>query len=230
MLNKTYTITPISECVLRLSFHDTNPQATITQCMQALEKVRYIIDLIPAYTTLTIIYDVVQILDKPAPVDWMTAAVLHATNVPLQIADVSTNIVQIPVCYGGIYGPDLETLAALHDLTAAEVIERHCAPIYDIPMLGFAPGFPYLSGLDTRLATPRKQTPALRIPKGAVGIAGLQTGIYSIETPGGWHIIGRTPIDLFQPTKTPPTLLTAGDRLQFVPITAKQFETLGAKQ
>lgn len=230
MLNETYTITPISEHALRLSFHDAHPQAMITQCMQALEQVHYIIDLVPAYTTLTIIYDVVQLLDQASPLDWMTAAVLDATNVPLRLADVSTPIIKIPVCYGSTYGPDLETLAALHNMSTTEVIERHCTPIYDISMLGFAPGFPYLSGLDTRLATPRKQTPALRIPKGAVGIAGAQTGIYSIETPGGWHIIGRTPIDLFQPIKTPPTLLKAGDRLQFVPITAKQFETLEAKK
>lgn len=230
MLNETYTITPISEHALRLSFHDAHPQKMITQCMQALEQVRYIIDLVPAYTTLTIIYDVVQLLDQTSPLDWMTAAVLDATNVPLRLKDVSTSIIEIPVCYGGKYGPDLEMLAACHNMSTTEVIERHCAPIYDISMLGFAPGFPYLTGLDAQLATPRKQTPALRIPKGAVGIAGAQTGIYPIETPGGWHIIGRTPLDLFQPANMPPTLLTAGDRLQFVPISATEFEALEVKK
>lgn len=223
MLNKMYTITAINEYAVRLSFHDTN---AIMQCVRCFEKLPYILDVIPAYTTITVIYDVVQLLHKKVhPHEWMTAAILDITNVPLQSIEHTTRIVDIPVCYGGDYGPDLRALAMTHHMTVSEVIERHCKPIYDIPMLGFAPGFPYLRGLDAQLATPRKQTPALRIPQGSVGIAGAQTGIYSIETPGGWHIIGRTPLALFQPEKTPPVLLKAGDRLRFVPISAAQFES-----
>jgi inhibitor of KinA len=134
--------------------------------------------------------------------------------------------VEIPVCYGGDFGPDLDLVASHAQLTPAEVIARHAAPEYLVYMVGFAPGFPYLGGLDAGLATPRRTQPRPLVPAGAVGIAGAQTGIYSLPTPGGWQLIGRTPRRLFDPGRNQPSLLQAGDRLRFVPISEAEFQQL----
>ena len=134
--------------------------------------------------------------------------------------------VEIPVCYGGDYGPDLGEVAAAHGLTPAQVIERHSGVDYLVYFLGFLPGFPYLGGLDPSLATPRRATPRRSVPAGSVGIAGAQTGVYPLETPGGWQIIGRTPICLYDPHRQPPTLLAAGAYVRFISITARQFEEI----
>lgn len=141
-----------------------------------------------------------------------------------------TRTVTIPVCYGGEFGPDLEYVASVHALTPDEVIAIHTAGEYLVHMLGFAPGFPYLGGLSARIATPRRATPRLRVEAGTVGIGGEQTGIYPLATPGGWQCIGRTPIALFRPNDNPPSLLTAGDRVRFTPISIQEyFEHQGAK-
>ncbi|MBO1911088.1 5-oxoprolinase subunit PxpB, partial [Microvirga sp. 3-52] len=118
-------------------------------------------------------------------------------------------------------GPDLEYVAKSNNLSIEEVIQIHSENEYLVYMIGFAPGFPFLGGMDKRIATPRKETPRLTIPSGSVGIAGKQTGVYPLETPGGWQIIGRTPLDLFLPDMSPPTLLEAGDKIRFMPVSAK---------
>lgn len=128
------------------------------------------------------------------------------------------NVVQIPVVYGGEEGPDLEIVAEYAGLTPQEVIELHTSVIYPVGMIGFAPGFPYLSGLPEAIHAPRKTTPRSTIPAGSVGIAGGQTGVYSISTPGGWQIIGRTTTALFLPDQQPPSLVQAGDAIQFVAV------------
>ena len=134
------------------------------------------------------------------------------------ISQAESRVVEIPVIYGGEYGPDLAYVAEQNNLTPQEVIDIHTGGDYLVYMLGFAPGFPFLGGLDKRIATPRRQTPRLKIEAGSVGIAGEQTGVYPLATPGGWQIIGRTAVDLFLPSETPPTLLRAGDRIRFVAV------------
>lgn len=134
------------------------------------------------------------------------------------IKQAASRVVEIPVLYGGEYGPDLAYVAEFNNLTPQEVIEIHTSRDYLVYMLGFAPGFPFLGGLDPRIATPRKQTPRLKIEAGSVGIAGEQTGVYPFTTPGGWQIIGRTSVDLFLPNETPPTYLRPGDRVRFVAV------------
>lgn len=134
--------------------------------------------------------------------------------------------VEIPVCYGMEFGPDLDVVAAIHGLTSDAVVALHAAPVYDVVMVGFTPGFPYLSGLDKRLETPRKASPRKVVPAGSVGIADRQTGIYSIDSPGGWQIIGRTPVRLFDPERADPFLVKPGDRLLFTPIPREDFEGL----
>ena len=133
----------------------------------------------------------------------------------------------IPVCYGGT-GPDLAFVAKHTGLTEAEVIRRHTGRDYRIYMLGFLPGFPYLGGLDPGLFTPRLQNPRTAIPAGSVGIGGEQTGIYPVASPGGWQLIGRTPLDLFDPERPP--RYAAGDRIRFTAITAEQFAKLAEKE
>jgi inhibitor of KinA len=137
--------------------------------------------------------------------------------------------VEIPVCYGGEFGEDLGTLALAHELAPARLIALHSAPLYFVGMLGFMPGFPYLCGLDERLVTPRRSTPRARVPAGSVAIGGEHTGIYPLETPGGWHLIGRTPLTLFDLAADPPSLLRAGDHVRFVPIVAEDFERIAGE-
>ena len=131
---------------------------------------------------------------------------------------LSGEMLEIEVRYGGADGPDLVTLANTHGLDPHEFVARHCAPTYQVAMLGFAPGFPYLLGLDASLHSPRRSTPRVRVPAGSVAIGGSQTGIYPSELPGGWHLIGRTQIRLFDAARNPPCLLKPGDRVRFVPI------------
>lgn len=125
--------------------------------------------------------------------------------------------VDIPVTYGGDYGPDLKTVAEHCGMTPKQVVERHAAGRYVVYFLGFQPGFPYLGGLDEALFTPRRAEPRVQVPAGSVGIGGNQTGIYPLSTPGGWQLIGQTSLALFQPTQTPPVLLRPGDRVRFIP-------------
>jgi inhibitor of KinA len=134
--------------------------------------------------------------------------------------------VEIPVCYGGEFGPDLQEVAALHSLTPAQAIKAHAAAIYTVCFLGFAPGFAYLGGLPDTLATPRLATPRRKVPAGSVGIAGQQTGVYPFSTPGGWRLVGRTPLKMFRPDREAMSLLMIGDRVRFTPITREQFSAL----
>ncbi|MFD0697336.1 5-oxoprolinase subunit PxpB [Paenibacillus sp. GCM10027628] len=197
-------------------------------------------ETVTAYTTITIFYDSYAVFANQAdpsraalqlPFERVLAYIEKMISEYEQkstaISHHSYDIVEIPVCYGGLFGPDLEEVAVYHGIAAEEVIRHHTSPIYPVYMIGFAPGFPYLGGMDDRIATPRRTIPRVRIPAGSVGIGGSQTGIYPLETPGGWNLIGRTPLALFQPrASNPPSLLKVGDQVRFVPITPEQFDLL----
>ena len=170
-------------------------------------------DLVPAYATLAVHYDPAVWLGGPLGLE---LARLWAGRAGAAVPE--PRLVELPVCYGGEFGPDLAEVASRCGLAEAEIIARHSAAEYRVYMLGFAPGFAYLGGLDPAIAAPRRQTPRLKVPAGSVGIAGMQTGIYPLETPGGWQIIGRSPRPLFRPASAEPCLLRPGDRLRFVPI------------
>lgn len=193
------------------------------------------VEYIPAFTTVTIFYDPVSLYEQRktdfsanepiiSPYEklrlFLEAALKQLSDQP----PAAGNTVEIPVLYGGEMGPDLSEVAAYHQISEEEVIRIHSEGDYHVFMIGFTPGFPYIGGLSEKIATPRKTSPRLKIPKGSVGIAGEQTGVYSLETPGGWQIIGRTPISLFRPEHNPPSYLKAGDRVRFVPITAEEYE------
>ncbi|MFD1872586.1 5-oxoprolinase subunit PxpB [Hymenobacter bucti] len=184
---------------------------------------------VPAFTTLTVYYDpwLVSAQGHYSPYERVCEILqqrLRAAPTTAPAAALAT--VEVPVCYGGDLGPDLEAVARHTGLAPAEVIAHHTAPTYLVHMIGFAPGFPYLGGMDARLATPRRAEPRPLVPAGAVGIAGAQTGIYSLPTPGGWQLIGRTSLRLFDPAAASPSLLHAGQHLRFVPIGEAEFQRL----
>lgn len=134
--------------------------------------------------------------------------------------------VEIPVCYGADFGPDLSEVAAMHSMTPAQVVELHASTTYEVYFLGFVPGFAYLGELPTALVTPRLPTPRRKVSPGSVGIAGSQTGVYPFATPGGWRLLGRTPAQMFRPDRDAMNLLSIGDRVRFTPITQEQFAAL----
>jgi len=136
------------------------------------------------------------------------------------------NVTEVPTVYGGEYGRDLDFVAEHNGLSPEEVVRVHASKAYLIYMLGFIPGFAYLGGMCPRIATPRLPTPRAKIPAGSVGIAGDQTGIYPAESPGGWRLIGRTPLELFHPEADPPVLLQMGNYVRFVQITAEEFSRI----
>lgn len=141
-------------------------------------------------------------------------------------SDESKRVIEIPVCYGGVFGPDIETVAQHAGLSVSEVVSLHAGHDYLIDMLGFFPGFAYLGGLDERLHTPRLATPRTVIEAGSVGIGGAQTGIYPLASPGGWQLIGRTPLRPYDPAREEPILYRAGDYLRFVPITETEYHAI----
>jgi inhibitor of KinA len=186
-----------------------------------------LLEVVMAFTSLTVYYDPIvlrRLFPKmKSPAQKVVAFIEQALSQIDQEPNVESKQIEIPVCYGGKWGEDLAEVAEYNGLTEEEVIEIHSGVEYLVYMVGFAPGFPYLGGMSQRIATPRRTTPRLSIPAGSVGIAGSQTGIYPLATPGGWQIIGRTPLHLFNPDRHPPSLVQAGDRIRFVPITEEAF-------
>ena len=183
---------------------------------------------VPAYTSLTVFFDLLTLLDAPLPgKTGFDKARTYLLGLNEQEGDFEqtgqSKIITIPVCYGGPFGADLEYVADFTKLNSDAVIKLHSEVVYKVCMVGFIPGFAYLGGLNPLLEIPRKATPA-KVSPGAVGIAGCQTGIYPLETPGGWQIIGRTPTCLFDAKRPEPSLLKANDKVKFEPISVSEFE------
>ena len=180
-----------------------------------------VVELVPSYRSILAYYDPLQV-SLPE-----LEELLRSLEESSEEATVTApKVVELPTVYGGDYGPDLGHVAESNDLTSAEVIRIHSGTDYLIYMMGFAPGFPYLGGLSERIATPRLQTPRTSVPAGSVGIAERQTGVYPNAGPGGWQLIGRTPVRIFDPQREPPVLLEAGDYLRFVPVTVDTYRGL----
>jgi inhibitor of KinA len=207
--------------VVRLGDHiDPDTLRSVRALAHLLDRrgVPGMLEYVPAFTTITVYYDLLgSSLEEICGALERLAAKAAAGEEPPQ------PLVTIPVCYGGVYGEDLEWVARHAGMTAEDVIEVHAGAEYVVGMMGFAPGFPYLAGLPERIAAPRRASPRVRVPAGSVGIAGSQTGIYPLETPGGWQLIGRTPLTLFRPWENPPTLLRAGHQVRFQPIGEEQY-------
>jgi KipI family sensor histidine kinase inhibitor len=178
-------------------------------------------EIIPSYRSLLISYDPRVIGFKD-----LTDQVKSIEKTLSRGKILEHRRIEIPTLYGGEFGPDLDFVASLHGLTPEEVVRIHSSQDYLVYMLGFTPGFPYLGGNLEEIATPRLKTPRIKVPAGSVGIAENQTGIYPIESPGGWQIIGRTPVNLFNPLRPPHFLLAAGDMVRFIPIDEEQYMDL----
>ena len=221
-----YTLETLGEDALLLRFGneiDATANDRVHALARQIEQLRppWLRDLVPAYASLALFVDANGFDD--AALDPLAEAQCWLRQQAFVFDDVriAGRLVEIPVHYGGRHGPDLADVAAHAGLAGHEVIARHCEGVYRVAMLGFAPGFPYLLGLDSRLSTPRLDTPRTRVEAGSVGIGGAQTGIYPQAGPGGWRIIGWTACTLFDPARDPPTLLTPGDRVRFVAATGE---------
>ena len=179
---------------------------------------------IPAYQSLTLCFNPLK-TDSAK----IIRQVKQLVKIPLTSCDKTARLIKIPVCYEPLFAPDFEVVMDKCRLTREQVIERHCSVPYLVHMLGFSPGFLYLGGLDKTLFCPRKATPEKRVPAGSVGIGGEQTGIYPQATPGGWQIIGRTPLKLFKADSDNPFIAEPLDRIQFYPIDANEYSQLSEK-
>ncbi|TAM94163.1 MAG: 5-oxoprolinase subunit PxpB [Rhodanobacteraceae bacterium] len=240
-----FVIEPLAEDALLLRFGEGIDMETNARVHAAARGLRAaglpgVTDVAPAYATLLLRFVPGDWLDGTGehPFARITAA-LHEILGPGLCRDDEQRIAErerkmdrtaeIPVCYGGDFGPDLDAVAAHAHVSPDDVVVRHAAGEYTVAMLGFAPGFPYLLGLDPTLWVPRHANPRTRVPAGSVAIGGAQTGIYPRELPGGWHLIGRTPLALFDPARAPPCLLAPGDRVRFHVIDANEFARLAER-
>lgn len=220
---KRYRMQPLGDSAVLVQVGKAIAEETfqrVSALAGCLEKwpVPGMVEFVPAFTTVTVYYDLVK-----ASYAQVVAHLEQLLDALLLEGSDKAKVVEIPVCYGGEYGPDLEEVARHNGLSVDEVIALHSGGEYLVYMIGFAPGFPYLGGMSERIAMPRRSSPRAQIPVGSVGIAGMQTGVYPIETPGGWQLIGRTPLALFRPEENPPSLLQAGNKVRFRPISADEF-------
>ena len=175
------------------------------------------IESIPAYSSLLVLYEPLVVNPKKM-VTWIKERIGTCS----WEQELPSRLIEVPVVYGGKQGVDLDTVAKAHSLTSEEVIQMHSQVEYKVAMMGFSPGFVYLSGMDESLSTPRLSSPRTLVPPGSVGIASNQTGIYSVQSPGGWQLIGRTPLSLFNPLNANPFVFSPGDRIRFKPISLKE--------
>ena len=232
----TYHIFPLGDSALTIDFGNVisptiNDRVRKLAAFFSRNPFAGMVETVPAYGSLTIFYDPVKVRQAGARFETVWAAVAdkaekalaHPANSVL-LDETQRPLVKIPVCYDLEFALDLESVAENSRLSVKEVVKIHTTPVYRVFMIGFLPGFPYLGEVDARLSVRRKSAPRPRVPRGSVGLAGRQTGIYSLESPGGWQIVGKTPLALFDPQSEPPMLLRAGDRVQFQEIDRDAFE------
>ncbi|MDP9185909.1 MAG: 5-oxoprolinase subunit PxpB [Verrucomicrobiota bacterium] len=206
-----------------------NAVLTAQHCL-VTARIPAVVEIAPAYTTVALFYDPVRAVDAGAPVEnifgWIEQRIRQALSNTGEIQPdrIETSLVEIPVCYETEFALDLDEVARHAGVHWKEAVDLHCGAEYRVHCVGFTPGFPFLGGLPRKIATPRRDIPRKEIPAGSVAIGGRQTGIYPVKSPGGWNVIGRTPLRLFDPEKDPPALLRAGDRVRFRSITREEFE------
>ena len=222
-------IIPASDSALLVEFGDSIDYAinarvyAVQRSIEASEVNDAVEEFIPSYRSLLVEYDASK-YSYAEIADRVAVCVENADDQVSSIVATDEDAHQIPVAYGGEFGPDLETVAEHAGLAVDEVIAIHSGVDYHVFMLGFAPGFPYLGGMDERIACPRLATPRTMVPAGSVGIAEAQTGVYPNASPGGWQLIGRTPMALFDVDSDPPVAMLPGTKVNFVPITYEEYE------
>lgn len=221
-----YSFSPLGDQAIIIEVgHEINAEThnqirAITSLLET-DPPEWMTEFIPAFTTVSISYNPLHILYGEAKSELKTL-LKNADNIKIP----QPLTIEIPVCYGGDYGPDLEFVARHNGLRTEEVIQIHTSGAYTVHMIGFAPGFPYLGGMSGKIAAPRRDSPRAQTPERSVGIAGNQTGVYPISTPGGWQLIGRTPLRLFLPDQEVPSLLRSGDSIVFRQISEEEFQEM----
>jgi inhibitor of KinA len=229
-------IDPLGDSALIVRVVDEfQPDTSLAAALAALRHLEAaaipgVIELAPAYTTIGVFFDPARIESATAdnsPFDILAAKIQSVLNASAfaDETESAAQAVEIPVCYDLEFAPDVADVARQAGLSEDEVVHRHSSASYRVSCVGFTPGFPFLSGLPPKLATPRRASPRKEIPAGAVGIGGAQTGIYPQKSPGGWNLIGRTPLRLFDVQREPPALLQAGDRVHFRKISRDEFNS-----
>jgi inhibitor of KinA len=234
-------ITPLGDSALIIRVRDRfedAPAKTLNEVLPVFHRLKSaaipgVIELAPAYTTVAVFFDPCEIANAGANPDQILdcltkriRAAVASRSDPGRPVRPKSRLVEVEVCYDPEFAFDLDHVARHTHIPPQKVVDLHSAAEYRVGCIGFTPGFPFLAGLPKQLATPRRAIPRKEIPAGSVGIGGAQTGIYPLQSPGGWNIIGRTPVRLFDPAKSPPTLLLAGDRLRFRAITREEFDAL----
>jgi inhibitor of KinA len=226
-----YRIFPLGDSALTIDFGNVIDE---TINIEVLKRFNYIlqhplpgiIEAVPAYSSLTLYYDVVALhrsIPKDHPVfDWMKSQAEQLLSISLPTEPTAQRTIRIPVCYDELFAPDIAMLAAKKQLNIDEVVQLHTSKSYRVYMLGFLPGFSYMGLVDERIAMARKSQPK-QVAAGSVGIAGRQTGLYPLASPGGWQIIGRTPLRLFDAGREDPVMLRAGDMVEFYSISKDEF-------
>ena len=233
MSARTVQFAPLGDSALTITLGDEIDEGTRQLVATAVARLVRdsppgVTDLVPAFVSIALHYDpvIVGFDGDDSPFDRMVAALEHRLSDLRPESLPTPRVVVIPVCYGGELGPDLEEVAAHHGLTSSDVVDIHTSGDYVVYMVGFIPGFAYLGGLSDRIATPRRSSPRTAVPAGTVGIGGQQTGVYPLESPGGWNLIGRTPAQVFDVARDEPALLAAGDRVRFESIGRADYDQL----
>ena len=221
-----HRIVPAGDAALIVEFEDRIDPAINARAVALAESLDLALvpgvrDVVPTHRSVAVYFDPLK-TDQQALGTAIEDLVQRPTEVPVPRREP----INVPVCYGGDCGPDLPRVAAFAGLTEAAVVELHASTPYRVLMLGFLPGFAYMGLVDSRIAAPRLDTPRTRVPSGSVGIAGVQTGIYPRETPGGWQLIGRTPVRPFDLSRPDPFLFRSGDEVRFHPIAQREFDEL----
>lgn len=222
----SHRIVTAGDSAVIVEFANRIDAAVNAQAVRLAESVRAaalpgVRDVVPTFCSVAVYFDPLR-TDFDALSDRLDREAARRAPEPARAASP----IRIPVCYGGAFGPDLAEVARFAGMSETEVIELHSGPMYRVFMLGFVPGFAYMGSVDPRIAAPRRATPRVRVPAGSVGIAGVQTGIYPSESPGGWQLVGRTPVKPFDLQRSPPFLLKPGDAVQFYRIEPTDHEIL----
>jgi len=197
---------------------ETNARIATMVKLVKVQQIEGIVDMIPSFCALLINYD-----SRVISYDKLKKRLEDVLKLDAEATSSVTNVFEIPVCYGGKYGPDMSNLEEHSGLSEKEIIEIHSGSDYLIYMLGFLPGFSYLGGLDERIHIPRLASPRIKIPAGSVGIGGAQTGIYPLDSPGGWQLLGQTPVKTYDPERETPILFEAGDYIRFVQVSEEKY-------
>lgn len=222
---------PLGDRALVLTFGERADDGTFAHVRAALEQLSgshpAVRDVVAGFASVTVHYEPAAVLtDRLAPHATLARQLETLLTAIAAAPSPTPRVVEIPVCYEGDLAPDLAEVAVHTGLASETVISLHTDATYTVRMIGFLPGFPYLAGLDVRLATPRRAEPRTRVPAGSVGIGGGQTGVYPLASPGGWRLIGRTPLRLFDPRRDPAALLAVGDTLRFRAIDRAAYDRL----